>query len=179
MEDIRVLQWTIIRLYELNQKRKQNEAEFSKQKENMGAQINSLMKERNLTQYEFETSRTSPYLKSSSAVYSCKLVQPQSVVYSSEKIREAFDKDFCNEVIDKQYIISDMDGLKTLLKKYGVNPKEFSKFLKIVETVNVGRLDQLYELGELKIEDMAGCYEIVKQKARWQIGAKAGRGDKN
>ena len=171
------LQNAIIDSYDFMKRQKQSEAEFQKEKEKLLKEVTQFMAMQDLTQHEFKVSRKSSYTEDGDNdvedwVYTCKKVEPQTINYIPEKLRENFDKDFCDEIIQKKYEVNDMEGLKELLKKHGVNPKEFKKFINVKETVDKGRLEQLYNLGEITLGRLKGCYTVVKHKFRWSINAK-------
>lgn len=163
------LKVTILKAHRLVEHHKDSEAEFKAEKEKAGQAIGNLMRKLGITEFEF-TPRIGDKLASKNL--SCKYVQSKSITYLQSKIEEKFDKEFCNEVINKQYSVNDMRGLIEMLKDYRVSPKEFKKFIIIQKTVNVARIEQLYELGEITMKDLDGCYEVSEQKGSWKVAAK-------
>lgn len=91
-------------------------------------------------------------------------VEKVTVDYDVKKLRSMVDQDLMSELVDKTYGIEDMNGLIKLLKKYKVPPAEFKKYIKVDEKVNKERIKQSYEIGDIKLEDLKGCYKakIVK-----------------
>ena len=48
----------------------------------------------------------------------------------------------------------------TYLKECGVDPKVFKTFITVQKEVNKKSLEQMYELGEVTLEDIKGCYDV-------------------
>ena len=88
-------------------------------------------------------------------------VSPVKIKWLPEKLEKALGKERCSGLIDKTYIIEDMDGLIKYLKSCGVNPKKFKSFLRIDKKVNPDVLKQMDELGEISSDEVKGCYEAT------------------
>ena len=89
---------------------------------------------------------------------SCRKMEQLRIEYDAAKLKEKIDKELYNEIVSKQYIISDIDGLINLLKKSGISPKDFKNFLNVIETVNKEKIKQLYEVGDITKKQLDGCY---------------------
>jgi len=83
-----------------------------------------------------------------------------TVTYFIDKLKKTLDPDILSEVIERTYSVDDMNGLIKLMKRYKVDPKEFKKLITITESVNKKVLDELFEVGELTMEDLEDCYEV-------------------
>lgn len=81
------------------------------------------------------------------------------ISYYAEKLKKQLGKEKSNEIMDKQYIINDIDSLVKLLKNSGVDAKKFKKYLIINEQVNKEKIRKLFEVGDVTKEDLKGCYE--------------------
>lgn len=79
--------------------------------------------------------------------------------FFTDKLRKALDKNTFEQATDKRVLISDLDGLISVLKSYGVKPKDFKKFLTVEHEVNTEKLDHLIEIEEISVEDIQGCYK--------------------
>jgi hypothetical protein len=88
-------------------------------------------------------------------------VSPVKIKWLPEKLEKALGKERCSGLIEKTYIIEDMDGLIKYLKSCGVNPKKFKSFLRIDKKVNPDVLKQMDELGEISSDEVKGCYEAT------------------
>lgn len=92
--------------------------------------------------------------------------------YNVDAMKEKFDKDLFNQVVNKEYYIEDIDGLIELLREAGVKPKDFKKLIRTVITPNKEALKQAFAVGDLTKDDLEGCYsanitksiQIVKKK---------------
>lgn len=87
-------------------------------------------------------------------------VVPTSIVWEPDKIEEVISKDEAKQVINKTYVINDMDGLITYLKSCGVSPKRFKGFIDVQKSVDTEALEQLSALGKVSEQDLSGCYTL-------------------
>lgn len=99
-----------------------------------------------------------------------------TIEYLVDKLKESLSKDIFNEVVLKDYRITDINGLIALLKKAGIKPDEFKQYIDVTTTPNNEALKQLYAVGDITKEDLKGCYnaKIVKS-----ISIKERKGDTN
>ena len=96
-------------------------------------------------------------------------VSPVKIKWLPEKLEKALGKERCSGLIEKTYIIEDMDGLIKYLKSCGVNPKKFKSFLRIDKKVNPDVLKQMDELGEISSDEVKGCYEATNVSSYLKI----------
>ena len=75
-------------------------------------------------------------------------------------MEKALGKVKSKKVINKTYLINDFNGLVTYLKECGVDPKVFKTFITVQKEVKKKSLEQMYELGEVTLEDIKGCYDV-------------------
>lgn len=87
-----------------------------------------------------------------------------TIDYIPEKLKENLSPEVFNEIALKTYTINDMQGLTALLKKAGVNPKEFKQFVDVSIEIDKQALKRLYEDGEITKADLKDCYtaKVVK-----------------
>lgn len=104
-------------------------------------------------------------------------IQSSKVEFNPDKLEKALGKELSQDVIQKSYEITDMSGLITYLKEYGVNPKVFKSFISIKKTVNTKELDRLEELGKITTEQIKGCYTVKSQSPYFTVSA--GKGQDN
>jgi hypothetical protein len=93
-----------------------------------------------------------------------KKVERITIDYYADKLKESLSKEVYNEVVNKTHTITNIDGLITLLKKAGIKPNEFKQYINTSVSVNKEALKQLYAVGDIKKEELQGCYsaKIVK-----------------
>lgn len=104
--------------------------------------------------------------------FKCKIIEPQSINYDEAAMLEKLDGTLIEALFDKQYEIVNVQDFIKFLKESGIRAKDFKKFVKCKRKLNVARLDKLYETGFVKLEDLKGCYNIIKKKSYWKISAK-------
>lgn len=88
-----------------------------------------------------------------------------SLKYDTEAMKERFDKEVYNEVVDKTYTIVDIDSLIKLLKKAGVKPSEFKTLIHVDETANKQRIQQLFSVGDITNEQLKGTFTATISKS--------------
>lgn len=87
-------------------------------------------------------------------------IRTKRVTWLLDKLKQKLGKDTYKDVVDKTYTVNDMYGLIKYLKKCGVDPRKFKKFIDVDETLNETKLDTYYETGALKKSDIEGCYDV-------------------
>lgn len=85
-----------------------------------------------------------------------------TVVFDTDKLKERLGKEIYNDIVDTEYQVTDIEGLIEYLKECGVSPKKFKKHIKRKDTLNKERFDKYYEFGDIKMEDVKGCYSVKK-----------------
>lgn len=167
------LQDAIVRAHKTIQRQKAITAGMLKERDETTQELAKYMSRANKTDYKFDVEKDSELTYNYDDLeesYRCKYIEATQIIYDAEKIEEKFDKEFCNDVINKTYIVNDINGLIKLLKSSGVDPKQFKKFLYVEKTVNKEKLESLFDLGELSLEQLNGCYDTKKSKGRWMVG---------
>lgn len=89
-------------------------------------------------------------------------IESTRINWDVEKLKSKLPKKIFNKIVKKEYKINDFSGLVEYLKKYGVNPKGFSKFINVECKVDNKKVDELGEIGEVNIEDLKDCYSLDK-----------------
>lgn len=88
-----------------------------------------------------------------------------SIKYDIPKLKKKLDKELVNEIVDKTYTINDIDAMIALLKKAGVRPKDFKKLISVSETVNNGKIQQAYSVGDISLKDISDAYQVTVSKS--------------
>ena len=103
-------------------------------------------------------------------VISVKRIQNKSVVFDDEKLaKKLLSLNAGLDAITKTYVITDYAGLVTYLKECGVDPKVFRRFVETRYSVDKDNIKQMYELGQLSLESLEGCFEVKLQKPYYKI----------
>lgn len=120
------------------------------------AMLESMYKvKRNIMQKFFEKSGEKNYANDYASVY----VQTKTTVdYDIPKLKNALDKELFNEIVERKPQITDWDGLLKLFKEKGIPKEEIKKYISVETAVSEKVVNKLYEEGELKLEDIEGCY---------------------
>lgn len=101
--------------------------------------------------------------------YKINKIQRVDVKFNVEKLEKRIDKNIADAIIEKEYLINDMQGLINYLKSCNVDPKIFKSFIQVSKKVNVKELEKLEELGDINIEDLKGCYTTELKPAYYTI----------
>lgn len=96
-------------------------------------------------------------------------IQRTNVNFNIRKLEKALSKKIRNDIIEKEYIINDINGLVAYLKECEVDPNIFKSFLTVNKKVNEKKLDNLYDLGKIKKEEIEDCYEVEKSKPFFKV----------
>ena len=89
-----------------------------------------------------------------------KVERVTSLKYDVPKLKKKLDPELFNEIVDKTYTITDIDTLVRILKKAGVKPSEFKKLVTVSESVNSGKIQQAYSVGDISLADISDAYEV-------------------
>lgn len=84
-------------------------------------------------------------------------VTPSNIKWDCDKLKKLLNKEEKKLVIQKHYTVVNWVGLFDLLKKSGVDFKEFLKYVEVKESVRENQLDKLIELGKLDEEEVKDC----------------------
>jgi hypothetical protein len=156
--------------YELNEKHKQQEEEFKSQKNKLETYISNFLFSNGVEKLRFRATQGNRFGQNQQDV-ECKKIIRRSVIFDIDRLKQRLGKERCLEFIDKEYQINDMDGLVKLLKKSGVNPKDFKKFIDVNEVVNTKKLDKLKDIGDITLEELKGCYTVEELSSYIKVNA--------
>lgn len=148
----------VVELREYRLKFKDIESQYKKKNEELQKKIREFMKLNEFTEFKFLSKS-----KMGDIPLRVLNVVPKSVNFDVKKLKEKLDREIFNEVVNKEYVINDFQGLVKYLKKCGVDPKKFKTFIDVTETVDTKKLDELGSLGEISEEDIDGCYEVTER----------------
>lgn len=87
-------------------------------------------------------------------------VRKQKVVFDLAKLKQKLTKKKYRSIVNREYIISDYEGLTQYLKECGVEPKKFKSFICVEETLDETRLECESGRGNIKQSDLVGCYRV-------------------
>lgn len=94
-------------------------------------------------------------------------VQTKTTIdYDIPALKKKLDKELYDQIVDKKYVISDIEGLKKFINQPDT-PFSFidlKPFISVEKSVNKEQLSNLYEKGELSLDDLDGCYSAKVTK---------------
>lgn len=153
----------VAKLYELQQEKKKFDKYYSDVRKKEQLKVSNYMftnLPNDETSFEIELDDGLAYYSNHIKLRVTK-VRTKKVQWLLDKLKKKLDKDVYKSVVNKTYIVNDMQGLVKYLKTCGVNPKKFKKFIDVSEELNTVELDRLYDIGEIKKEQVAGCYDVT------------------
>ena len=83
-----------------------------------------------------------------------------TINYDIEKLCCALPQKVLEEVIDKEYTITDFNGFKNLMVKYGVPASAVKQFISVAKSVNKTRMNDLFKSGHITTKQLKGCYTV-------------------
>lgn len=87
-------------------------------------------------------------------------IRKKTFVWDFKKLEQQIKKKTLSKFVQKTCIISDYEGLVKYLKSCGVDPIKFKSFLSVEQSIDLKKLDDMLEIGEVKREDIEGCYTV-------------------
>ena len=109
----------------------------------------------------FDSSGKSSITSGSTTVY----VQTKTTIdYDIPAMKKKLDKDLFDEIVKRQYKVSDIRGLKLFLKKHDIDISDIKEYIEVEQSVDKDRLSKLYETGEITLADLEGCYDAKVTK---------------
>lgn len=142
---------TVKELDSLNKTFKDQEEKYKAEKDRLQKIIKDYTDESNLEEFDFNDNLSH---------YKVRPVINKKINWDIDKLSKKLDKEVLNEILVKEYSINDFGNLIEYLKSCGVDPKKFKKFIDVKKTVNNKKIDELSQLGDIKEDDLSGCYEL-------------------
>ncbi len=82
-----------------------------------------------------------------------------SVIYHINKLKKKLNSKLLKIILTKRYEITNINGLTKLLKAHNINPKEFKKYINVIETVDNDVIANLFKIGQITKSDLEGCFK--------------------
>lgn len=147
------------KFYKSNKQFKEYKRTYEEEKEKLTSELIDFLDRFELDKLDFEVSTLS-----NNCIVRVSKRTKTTINYDVSKIVSKVDKELCNSFIDKEYHIDDINGLVKYLKTCNVDAKKFKSFIRVEETVNKNKLEQLFQLGDITTEDLKGCYSFKQSK---------------
>lgn len=113
--------------------------------------------------------------------FSVTKVQQTKFIWNVEKLEKRLTKEQAKKCLVKHYEINNIDALIEYLKSCGVDANKFKTFLNISKEVNQKAIEKMYDLGDIKLEELKDCYKIDIKEPYYKISViedKADEGNK-
>lgn len=92
-------------------------------------------------------------------------IETTKIEFFPDAVEKNLSKDLSNKVIVKSYKVVNMPKLIEYLKKCGVNPKVFKKFIQVDKKVDGKMLEKFHDLGLITEDQLSECYEVKPDKS--------------
>ena len=148
----------IVELFEIVNAHRATENVYNKKRKSLQTDISNYLFANGIDGCEFKA--ITGTFASEPTILTVKRIKRTKVTYLPEKLEKALGKVKSKKVIEKKYIINDFTGLVDYLKECGVDPKVFKTFIDVEKTVDAKGLQKMYDLGEVSLADIKGCYDI-------------------
>lgn len=87
--------------------------------------------------------------------------QRKTINFDISKLSKRLPKKMMKQISKTTIEVEDYLGLSNYLRKIGADPKIVKSFLKVSKKVDEKQLEQLFDLGKIKLQDLEGCYSVV------------------
>ena len=161
------VQMAVVDFLESQEKFKQIEKEYNEKKKKLQTQIKNFMFVNGFDSFKF-LGHHGRY-KDDNRFLRVSNIKPKRIEFNVEALEKKLDKELLNEILIKEYLVKDMEGLIKYLKSCGVNPKKFKKFIDVRKQVDKGKIDELGQLGDLTLQDLNGCYTVKESEGYLKI----------
>lgn len=94
------------------------------------------------------------------------------VTWDPKELKKKLPDEFVSDVIKRQRDLVDLQGLVNYMRSLGGNAKKFWSFFNTTEYVDTDVLDQLFDLGEIELDDVSGCYSVTTKPSQYRVTSK-------
>jgi hypothetical protein len=93
------------------------------------------------------------------------MIKKSMIYYDLVKIKEKLNRHLVRMFTHMRREITDYGSFKMLMKEYKVPYSKVKKCINETETIDTGKLENLYKIGEVNIKDLVGCYTVSEGEA--------------
>ena len=154
---------SVARLYSANKELKRVQEYVSEVRKKEQLVISNFMFSnfaQNENTFEVELDEGSVFYKDPVKVRVTKIRQ-KKVTWDFKKLKKQLPKEVFKKVVRRTYTVNNMDGLVKYLKSCGVDPNKFKKYIDVDFEEDIEAMEQAYAVGEIKDEDVKGCYTLT------------------
>lgn len=103
--------------------------------------------------------------------------QSIKLVFDIPKLKLKLNKEQISKCIKTTYEVTDTYGLMVFLKNKGIAFSDVKKFFAINQEVDQKVINELSEIGDIKMEDISDCYEVITSNPYFKVNAIESKGD--
>lgn len=103
-------------------------------------------------------------------VVSFRLITRNNILYDIVKLKKKLTKKQRKQLITKNIKVVDYEGFAEIMKKHGVRFEEIRDYVKTEEKVSTERLKNMFDAGEIDLQEISDCYEIISSEYLKTIG---------
>lgn len=140
-------------LYNLEQKYKYAKEQYEEEKKKLSARIKTYMFVNGVGSLRVHDKITDDNI-------SVQSVNPKAIAWDADKLEKTIGRRECGAFVEKQYSITDMEGLVKYLQACGVDPAKFKKYIHVEKKVNQAKFNEWSELNEVDASELKDCYEL-------------------
>lgn len=165
----------IISFSQLQQQKKLDDAAFNDEKKAFYDAMDKLFENVEGSKESFTVGDGSSELDlmSEPGTYSVTQVKKRTVQFDAQKLSKRLSKKVAKKVLKKRHDVFDFEGLARYVRSLGGDPEVFKGFFITLVSVDEAELNKLSELGEVKPEDVEGCYHVSESKPYYKVSFKA------
>jgi len=90
--------------------------------------------------------------------YRIKKSESLNVKYDVEALGKKLEKELFDDILEKQYTISDIRTLTKLIKNAGIPAMAFRRCIHVNKSINKAKMNQLYNVGDITKKDIDKCF---------------------
>lgn len=87
-----------------------------------------------------------------------------TITFDLRKLKKKLSREVYNNVVEKKYVVKDVDAVVDFLKKTDISTEQFNKLIKVEETLNQSKLDNLGDVGIITDEHLKETYKVSEGK---------------
>lgn len=159
-----------IELFELEAKFKAIREQYESRKKKLSTAIKNFMYCNTGTNEEIQFfAQSGETFSKDNKMLRVRKITPTTIVWDVEKLEKRLEPETSSQIIQKQYVITDMTGLVKYLRSCGVSAKKFKSFIEVEKKVDAKMIEQLDAVGDLSYEDIKGCYSVQEKSSYLRI----------
>lgn len=138
-----------------------NQKKIEKEAEELKEELISELKKKSDKKYS---------VLSDANVVSFRLITRNNILYDIDKLKKKLTKKQRKQLITKNVKVVDYEGFAEVMKKHGVRFEEIRDYVKTEEKVSTERLKNMFDAGEIDLQEISDCYEIISSEYLKTIG---------